>query len=82
VTRRPLSSPQTTAEPHVEILIPLEGLLTVRYFAMTEPDAERLRLWLERRRDLLALIFEATDYTGGTVAGPPGGSDWIMRAAA
>jgi len=44
------------AAPFVEIRIPLEGSPTLRYVAMSAEDAERLRLWLVRRRDLRALI--------------------------
>lgn len=58
------------APPSVTVRLRLECAPEARYYAATPADAARLRLWLERRRDLVtALRRLGTDRIEATAAG-------------
>jgi hypothetical protein len=68
--------PVGRAAPSVSIRIRLEERPEIRYYAESAEDAERLRLWLLCRPDLVEIIAAAADYSAGVIEGPPGGADW------
>lgn len=64
--------------PSVHVRLYLEGEPEVRFYARTDEDAERLKVWLEGRLDLLPALGYFADYRAGLVEATCAGSDWQL----